>query len=255
MIISTKKQAFEILDRVERGFPFEAIEFLYQQPTDQEMLDKIQNALAKADTDAYYNEEIGYMINVELWYAILAEKHLDIALLDSIIDLVTQEHEDFEFVDEQVKYLIGLMGKKYGHLAAEKVLARIEMVLEDKEAEETSYLELFDILYFADEEKHQASIHRILKHPNNVYFCEFAETLCFAGMKSFLPSIKELMPQFNLINEDGTTSFASFSMDSLKATIQEMEEKGNIEDKSIASPYVELREDWKSYYQQHAELF
>ncbi len=38
MAITTKEQAFQVLETQKNGIPFEAIDFLYNSPTDEDIL-------------------------------------------------------------------------------------------------------------------------------------------------------------------------------------------------------------------------
>ncbi|WMX16952.1 SEC-C metal-binding domain-containing protein [Aureispira sp. CCB-E] len=45
MAITTKEQAFQVLETQKNGIPFEAIDFLYNSPTDEDILNKIRSTL------------------------------------------------------------------------------------------------------------------------------------------------------------------------------------------------------------------
>jgi hypothetical protein len=249
MEITTKEQAFQVLENNEYGVPFEAIEFLYKHPADEEILNKIQAVFENVDN----SEGKGSANNIELWYAIVAENHLDIRLLDSIINLVTQASAGSEFLDEQVSVLIGLIGQKYGSIAVEKTLSAIEKALEDKSKKDKPFLYLFDMLFYADISKHKEVINNLLKHPNNQYATPFAITICYTGFNTFLPQLKKLIQVKNKTPKDRLFE-ADFLIPDLKSIIKQLE-AGKLKEPKEAIPYFEQRGAWKEYYQEHSMYF
>jgi hypothetical protein len=254
MEIMTKEQAFHTLDNHQYGIPFEAIEFLYNHPEDQEILSKIQTTFENVPNNyTAENAEQELDNNKELWYAIVAEKHLDIALLDSIINLVTQAVVGSHFLDEQVSVLMGLMGQKHGSIAVEKTLSAIENALEDKSKKDNPFLYLFDILFYADIKTHKEVIAKILKHPNNQYATPFAITICYTGFNTFIPQLKKFIQVKNKTSKDRLFE-ADFLLPDLKSIIKQLE-AGKLKEPKDAVPYFEQRDEWKTYYQGHAAHF
>jgi len=252
MKIITKEQAFEALDQQEYGVPFEAIEFLYQHPADEEILNKIQAAFEAIYNNTLTEKELEDS-NTALWYAIVAENHLDISILDSIINLITQAYAGSSFLDEQVSLLIGLMGQKHGTVAVDKTLAAIESTLKNKSKRDKPFLFLFDILFYADITKHKEIIRRILQDPNNQYATPFAITICYAGFKAFLPELKKLV-QIKSKTPTQHLFEADFLLSHLKSIIKQLE-AGKFKDPKDALPFFEQRSDWKTYYQEQALHF
>lgn len=248
MEITTKEQAFQVLEENQHGIPFEAIEFLYNHPTDEEILTKIQFALDNA-SNSLKKEDIN---NLVLWYAIVAENHLDIRLLDSIISLVTLP-DGSEFLDEQVSVLIGLMGKKNGSVAVEKTLSAIVTILEDKNRLNSPYLYLFDILFYADSTKQEETIIKILEHPNNEYAIPFAITIGYAGIKALIPQLKNLIQEKREASDDDFFG-TDILLPELTSIVKQLE-SGKIEDPKDMIPYSEQREGWKNYYQEYEDHF
>lgn len=247
----SKEDAFSLLDNHQYGIPFEAIEFLYHHSTDEEIIGKIQHSFEKAYN---FSAEIKKDYHgPELWYAIVAEKHLSISLLDPIIKLITKVSQGSDFLDEQISVLIGLMGKNHGSIAVEKVLTAIENSLEDKSGEDYPYLYLFDILFYADPIQQEEIITRILEHPNNAYFAPFAITICYAGMTQFIPKIKELIKA-----KDQKAADHLFELDYLIPELEENIKKlksDTLKNSKAAVPYFEQRGPWKEYYQELTDLF
>jgi len=251
MKITTKEQAFQILYDNGHGIPFDAIEFLYNHPSDEEIVKKIQVTLEHVNNN-YDTKEKEEINNLELWYAIIAENHLDIRLLDSIINLVSIS-EGSDFLDEQTSVLIGLMGQKHGASAVEKTLSAIENILEDKDRNEYPYLYLFDILFYADLTKHEEIILRILKHPNNEYATPFGISICYAGFKSFIPHLKTFLQTKDRASEVDLFE-ADYLIPELESIIKQLE-VGKFRNPEDELPYSEQRDSWKKYYQEHAEFF
>lgn len=252
MEITTKEQAFQVLDQNQYGVPFEAIEFLYQHPSDEEIVHKIQAAFDNVPSSNPTEEEANDS-DTALWYAIVAEKHLDIKLLDSIINLVTKASVGSSFLDEQVSVLIGLIGQKHGALAVEKTLSAIVNALENKSKKDNPFLYLFDILFYADITKHKEVIGQILTHPSNQYATPFAITICYTGFNTFIPQLKKLVqvkhktPQERLFEAD-------FLLPDLKSLIKQLE-SGKLKEPKDALPYFKQRSEWKPYYQAQAAYF
>lgn len=252
MKITTKEQAFHALDNNQYGIPFEAIEFLYNHPTDEEIVNKIQATFDNVQNSSATGEEADHN-NTGLWYAIVAENHLDIVLLDSIINLVTQASAGSDFLDEQVSILIGLIGQKHGSIAVEKTLSAIENTLEDKSKKDNPFLYLFDILFYADIDKHKEVIAKILKHPKNQYATPFAITICYTGFNTFIPQLKKLVQVKNKTPNDRLFE-ADFLLPDLKSIIKQLE-SGKLKEPEDAVPYFKQRDSWKKYYQEQSAFF
>jgi hypothetical protein len=252
MEITTKEQAFQALDSHQYGIPFDAIEFLHQHPADEEIVNKIQVTFDNVPT-SYATEDEANDKNTALWYAIVAENHLDIKLLDSIINLVTQASAGSDFLDEQVSVLIGLIGQQHGAIAVEKTLSAIEKALEDKSKKDNPFLYLFDILFYADITKHKELIGQILKHPSNQYATPFAITICYTGFNTFIPELKKLVQVKNKTPKERLFE-ADFLLPDLKSIIKQLE-AGKLKEPNDALPYFKQRSAWKAYYQEQAAYF
>lgn len=252
MEITTKEQAFQLLDNNQYGFPFEAINFLYNHPTDGEILHKIQTTFDSAYNYYLKEEEEDYQ-NPVLWYAILAEKHLDLAFLDAIIKLITQVSAGSDFLDEQLCVLVGLLGKEHGSIAVEKVLAAIEETLEGTSKKSNPLVYLFDVLFYADLSKNTEAILRILEHPKNEYFTPLGITLCYAKFETFIPKLKEVI---KIRTKDSYEDL--FEMDymipQLEILIKDLE-AGKLKGNEDMLPYFHNRGPWDEYYPELEDLF
>ena len=79
MKITSKEQAFEILDTKRYGIPFDAIEYLYNHKKNPEILDKIAFSLENAyNSTVYYDLQLDFYYSTPIWYAIVAENHADL---------------------------------------------------------------------------------------------------------------------------------------------------------------------------------
>ncbi len=240
MTITTKEQAFEIIDRQEEFIPSSAIEFLYNHPSDDQIIQKISSALKTVYTDPY-SESV-----VPLWYAIIAEAHLDFSLIEDIIGLAADEEEDWEYMNDQILYLTGAFCKKHGVLAVEKFLNGIEQIMD---AETVSpYLFLFDCLYYIDKQKDYDQILRLLNHPNNVWLIPFATHLGISKQNSFLPAIKAILAK----EKRKAASGDPFLIEELEIIIEAFETE-DTDFSELDTPMCERREYWKSYYEELEE--
>jgi len=159
----TKKEAIAILHSQTIGVPFEALEFLMDLPYDEEIESKIIFHLDNA-----YNERINTLNrslpNLPLWYAILAEVHCSQKIVPSVINLfTTPDSPDWDLLDEQGLYLVGILSERYPETIA-IFLDAIEKAVSKKS--NAPYLFLYDCIYFAKDEIHGGQISRLLNHPD-----------------------------------------------------------------------------------------
>lgn len=249
MEITTKEQAFYALDHHQYGVPFEAIEFLYNHPTDEDILSKIKFAFKNAPLDYYYNEELDHYSNTELWYAIVAENHLDLSLLDAMIDLLLHKSYDDEYLNEQISFLASLMTKKHGALAIDKILVATEHAIPSEEVS-SSYDYLFDALFYVDESVHSEALQRIFEHVDNEQLIYLGIILCHKGFKSLLPAFKEMIQFYEA--EAEIDDYSAFIIEPLKEAVEALEQGNPMEE---MKPYHEMRPNWKDYYQEAASDF
>jgi hypothetical protein len=243
MVITTKKQAFEILDTQPFGIPYDAIDFLYNHPADNEIESKVVSALELSHTEYYYAEDSGTPLYTQLWYMIVAEKYLNIEILDTLIILASIEDADSDLINEQISFLTGAICEKLGHVAVERVLNGLEYLMDSNI--DSSYLFLFDCLVYADEKIHFDQMLRLFEHPNNNYSEPFAFRLGDNQYTSFLPALKTSINQISNLKESNT--FLDITIDTLKEIVEELE-TGELIDPEEALPSNKARGDWKEYY-------
>ena len=109
----TKKEAIAILHSQTTGVPFEALGFLMNLPYDEDIENKIIFHLDNA-----YNERVSMLNkslpNLPLWYAILAEVHSSLKMVPSVINLfTTPDSPDWDLLDEQGLFLVGMLSERY----------------------------------------------------------------------------------------------------------------------------------------------
>lgn len=121
--MQTIEEAFQTIERTKEGIPFEAIEYLYNHESTPEINEKIIFAVENAyNEEVYYDAEEDRYLNTALWYAIVAENHLSEALIDPVVKMLTNEEDEWDFLNEQGSFLVGLLAQKYPDTVAEKVL-------------------------------------------------------------------------------------------------------------------------------------
>ena len=98
----TQQKAFDALDSSAGAFPIGDIEYLQRQQDADEIVAKIVEALEKQalDPEYYYDSEKNVWYTTSLWYAVVAEKHLDKRLFKPIIALFSGKH-DWDYMHEQ----------------------------------------------------------------------------------------------------------------------------------------------------------
>jgi len=250
MEITTKAQAFEILDTQPYDIPYSAIDFLYNHPTNQEISTKIITALGLTYTEHYYVKDLETILYTPLWYMIVAEKYLELDILDAIIRVISVEDGDSDLIDEQVSFLTGAICEKHGDLAVEKVLNAIEELMDKKS--EAPYLFLFDSLAYADEKTHFDQILRLLEHPNNHYLEPLVFRLSDNQYTSFLPPLKKIITR--LKRRKNSNAYLEFQIDTLEESVEELE-TGELIDPEEALPSHKTRDDWKEYFGKFEDYF
>ncbi len=234
------QQAFQIIDKQTEGIPYEAIDFLRKQETTPELTDKIVDAVKNAyNGKKYYNETLRLMMPAPLWYAVVAEKHLSEEFFEPVLQLFDVE-EDWDLLNEQAVYLVGLLAKKYPGQFVPKVLEYIEKSI-DKENKKP-YLYSFEALYYAPDDQFER-IHKMLYRENFLWLDHYVRILGDINHADTLQHFKKLLPKV-----EGTHAAVE-----LKYYIDAMEGRAAME-KGIA--FCEMRdENWRNHYQQMEQIF
>ncbi|MGQ1910097.1 YecA family protein [Marinifilum sp. RC60d5] len=240
-MIRSTIQAFEVIDTCSKGIPYEAIDFLRNQENSEDINKKLVYALQNAyKGEAYYSDELRIMLPAPLWYAVVAEKHLSEDLFEPLLDLFTTE-EDWDLMNEQAVYLVGLLAKKYPNAFIDKVLYFIEENI--KKENKTPYLFCFEALYYAQEEKFDR-IHSILEKENFHWLDHYIRVLGDLMREDTLAKFKAMLPKF----EGKHTAIE------LQYYIDVME--GRVTDFQKGVAFCEMRDsEWKNHYQQMEHIF
>jgi preprotein translocase subunit SecA len=240
-MIRSTQHAFEILDTKAKGIPYEAIDYLRKQETSEELTQKLVFALKNAyNGKVYYSDELRIMLPAPLWYAVVAEKHLSEDLFEPLLDLFSTE-EDWDLLNEQGVYLVGLLAKKYPKQFVEKVLDYIDGNIQ-KETK-TPYILSFEALYYAEDEQF-SRIHSFLERENFIWLDHYIRVLGDLQREDTLQIFKELLPKFE---GKHTAIEMQYYLDVKEGKITEYE-------KGVA--FCEMRDtEWKNHYQHMEQIF
>ena len=234
MKIKSKEEAFDIIETQKSGMPFEAIKYLRDYGKDDEILKKVIDGL----------ENYQKYSNVPLLYAIVGEGHLDLALVDPVIGFYTSDEDLGDLIYEQGQFLIGKLLHKFGDKAVEKCLNAIFRLNEiDSEA---PYFYLFDSLIFADLDKYDTWISKILEKRDSVWALALYRHIAHPRFERYLPQLKRLH-HFYRRNRSRKRIYQSY-VNELKETIDIIEQGDDFiewEDRF----YCEARSDWDTYYE------
>jgi len=243
----TKQDAFARLEAFKAGIPFEAIRFLYNCDPDPEILGKIRFALEHAfDEELYLDSRSGEYCHAPLWYAIVAEKHTDLSLLDPLIRIYTEYDEEYDFLLDQGGFLLEKMFDEYGDQAVRPAMEAIDRMMQN--SSHRPYLHLFASLHYADA-GYADKVISWLDNPNNYWleamishigdapqFSEALPTLrrMLARYESELSGLPDRHPDRHILIE-------------LEGTIKDLE-SGKPSDNPYKEPFFKWRKPWDEYY-------
>ncbi len=269
-MIETIKQAFEVLEHHFDGFPSDAIEFLYNQEPCDEIIDRAIFHLCNAYDENFYSDPYvtNGVLSTPLWFAIVAEKHHNERTIDPVIKLFTTTEDDWDFLNEQGEYLLGLLSEKYPDIVIPKCLD-VADTLSDKNSD-LPYLFLFDSLYFADAGKYKDILLKILSKDDFTWFEMLASRLAYLQIKEAIPIIRakldkiiiesELYISKEMSGEDITDDekemlvFKGITRAELEEALEELE-TGQLIDPKSEKPYYQTRSDWMDHYFGFENLF
>ncbi len=240
-MIQSIEQAFKIIDSQITGIPYNAIDFLRNQETSEELKKKLVFAFKNAyNGEAYYSDEHRIMLATPLWYCVVAEKHLSEDLFEPLLAMFTVE-EDWDLMNEQAVYLVGLLARKFPKQFVYKVLDFIE---ENISADNKKpYLFCFEALYYALDEQLDR-IHSILDKDNFHWVDHYIRVLGDLQRVNTLQKFKEILPKFE----------GKHTAVELQYYIDVME--GKVSDFQKGTAFCEMRDsDWKNHYQQMEPIF
>ena len=237
-----KKEAFEIINNQRYDIPFEAIEYLYNHPKDEEITKAIVFALENAYNSDVYETRTHYS-NAPLWYAIVAENHLDERYIQPIIDLYTDsEDSDWDYLNEQLIYILEKLCKEVGTPAIDRFIAAIDQCFANPEdSEDSAFIYLFNAIDYADHDKHLPKYLKWLEDPNVPWLDALLGQFGESEIHAMKPRLEELKAYYtnnpdSLYKEKYILPEIDCSLDILNGE----EERGK--------PFYEQRKDWKAHY-------
>jgi len=241
----TIKEALAILHSQTIGVPFEALEFLMNLPYDEDIENKITFHLDNA-----YNERISMLNqslpNLPLWYAILAEVHASQKVVPSVINLfTTPDSPDWDLLDEQGLFLVGMLSERYPETVA-IFLDAIEKQVSKKS--NAPYLFLYDCIYFAKDEIHGKQISRLLSNPDTGWKPLLAVHVAEMRLNSCREEVKNLHEEFLPFTQKGTNE---------NLIREELQYALELFDDETHTPgcYFHQRGEWKTHYKNAEDIF
>ena len=232
--MKTVEEAFNTIDGQEEGIPYQAIRFLRKQPSSEKILEKVKFALAHA-----YDETCP----TPLWYGIVAEKHFDERLIDPVIGLFTSYEVDWDFLNEQGMYVLGLLAEKYPDLVMDKVMRVIENSLAVRS--DTPYHFLFETFYFVNKKKYTPWFLKILRDQHLVWKDALAVTLADLQIKEALPILKLLYEEADESNHEKIEF--DYAIKEIEAGVHSYPDQ--------AKPWCQQRKDWEEHYSKFEDSF
>jgi len=240
-----KKEALAILHSETAGVPFEALEFLMNLPYDEDLENKIIFHLDNA-----YDERISMLNkrlpNLPLWYAILAEVHSTRRIVPSVINLfATPDAPDWDLLDEQGLFLVGMLSERYPETVASFLEAIAKQVAKKSNA---PYLFLYDCIYFANDETHGATISALLSNPDTGWKPLLAVHVAERRLKSCFEEVKKLHETFVPFTQKGTNE--NLIREELAYALELFDNETH-----VPGCYFKQRGDWNTHYKNAEEIF
>lgn len=238
--ITSKKQAFEIIENIEDTFPLEAIDYLYEHETDQEILDKIVYHLERA----YQFDDEEEWSYAPLWYAIVAEGHPHISLVKPVVGLFTKTHDTGDFLDEQGSYLTSKLCEELGDEAIEMFVSVIEE--EIKKDSDFFIPFLFDCFDYVDQDKYYD---RLLAMLDNKYYEHIDSLIGSFGQANFtrlLPRMKEIYQYYKEQDDEREEEVYFRTAIEIESGIKMIEL--DVFRAKYGESYYKTREHWKEHY-------
>lgn len=243
-------EAFAQIEDIRNEYPVDAIEFLYNHPADERIVEKIVFHIKNYfNEDVLYDEASGEWSDAGLWYAIVAENHLDMRYVEPIAGLFEIDADE-DAMYEQVSYLTGALCEKYG----DEVVSIFISALEDyiKRNKKTPFLYLIDALCFADLDKYKNRILAFLK-PDTYWVDSFVSTASILQIKEAIPIIKKLIAADEIKAEIGEDPLADSRLIEFKYALEELE-TGEKEFPDYPDTWYEQRKsrgDWKKHFNRY----
>jgi len=241
-MIETIEEAINIIDKQTKGIPYEAIDFLRNHETNNIIKEKILFALKNAYIgEVYYSDKLNLMLPTPLWYAVVAEKHLSEELFEYVLELFTVE-EDWDLMNEQAVYLVGLLAKTYPESFTDKVLEFISKSI-DQQDNKKPYLYSFEALYFSPKSKH-SEILSLLEKEDFHWIDQYVRILADLDIDGVIDAFKVIIPKYK---DKHAAVELQYYIDIAEGREKQIE-------KGLA--FCDLREeDWKKHYFNFEPIF
>lgn len=222
--------AFTMLDNFRQGVPYEAIRYLRERKSSKRITSKIIHSLQNAYTGFYFDKKENYNAPTPLWYAIVAETHLSKELIDPIINLFSTD-DDWDALNEQGEFLIGLLSDAYPRITASRVMDFVDKMIAQNSS--SPYLYLFDALYKASLPKHKAWFLKTLESKKLYWGGLFVGVVADLGITEAAPIIKKRL--------------ASIRPDDFDRGEYEYALEKFVKGPSLYPPYCKTRGDWEDH--------
>jgi len=240
-MIQSVEEAFRIIDTQATGIPYEAIDYLHNSETTDDIKKKLVFALKNAyNGEAYYSHQHDVMLPAPLWYAVVAEKHLCEEIFEPLLALFTLE-EDWDLMNEQAVVLVGLLAERFPEKFVGKVLDFTEENI--REDNKKPYLYAFEALYFTPE----SLIERTYTLMNAEHFHWVDHYIRIIGDLQR----EDTLEQFKAIRPSFEGKHAAVELDYYIDVLE-----GKYPDFQPGIPFVKMRGvDWKAHYRQMEFIF
>lgn len=243
--ITTVDEALDELDDPSGPIPFEAIEFLRNAQTTQELLERICFVLENAYVDMGFDDE-GFCTEAPLWYAVVAEAHLDRSLIKPTVRLLTSTANDWGFMNEQAQHLVCLLAEKYPDDVAKETMKAIDAAMEL--GIQSPYLYLFDVFQVVDAKKYETWLLACAANPNNTWVAPFAHMLADIRMVSAAKTLEAVITRLRSDKHRPKQSFYDESND-VEEALRLLQGKQKPYESMMQPEYLN-RKDWKEHYKQ-----
>jgi len=242
--IPSLDHAILVFDRTEKGIPFQAIEYLYNDPSPA-ATSAIIKALKNVPDHQYC---WGDCTTAPLWYALAAEGHLCEEIIDPVIGLCERNGNESDWLLEQAEYLIGKLARKYPDLAAAKVLDAMEK--DAYEGTDNLVFYLFDVFYFSDISKYKHRLLALLERDDLSWHDVLASTLAFLQVKEALPVLQRQLNK--LESEEDRDSYDTIE---LEEAIEQLETGENLYPDVDMPVCLRRTTTWREEMEGKEELF
>ncbi len=203
-MIHSIEQAFSIIEEQIFDIPYKAIKYLQTQPNNQLIDKRIQFHLEKEIntlSEYYFDEDFEFYLNTPLWYAIVAENHINDSLIDLIIELSIKEFDN-DFLREQFLRLEKIaIFNGYSEKVIEKKLSLIEKYCNSSSTDYNLSC-LFDGLEYIEQEKDKERLFEIFQLICKRKFYDFGALLPFIfaeiNYTKVLPYLEEELKKHKL---------------------------------------------------------